>query len=170
MATTAYTASYTIVDIRRVLGSFAADFGMMVQSAGLTVSWPRPRIENLVADLVLFAQKGYLSELHVALWNGQKEIRAARYTPSIAAYGWANQRPGGCIWPHTDGGTVHVVVVYSEKWIDEPDSAKAAFKSSLHLSWNSSSLDITHSGLVSQPGYRRYESNGYGLERMSYED
>src|SRR5437870_4104442 len=109
MATNTYTSTYTVADIRRVLGSFAADLAMMVQSSGVTGAWTRSRLENLVADLVDFANAGYLAEVHVGLWNDGREIRAARYTPSTSAYGWINERPGGAIWPRTGTATIEVV-------------------------------------------------------------
>lgn len=167
MATSTYSSTYTVADVRRVLGSFAADFAMMVATAGLSADWPRNLIDQMVADLVDFADHGYIAEVHVSLWSGGTELRAARYTPSTFASGWTNDRSGGCIWPRTPSGTITVIAVYSDEWTHASDSDKSAFKGRLQLTWAPSDVDVSHLGLA-QSQDRRYASNGFGLVRLSF--
>jgi len=167
MSTITYTSTYTVADVRRVLGSFGADFAMMVATAGLSADWPRNTIEKLVADLVEFANAGYLKELHVSLCSGGTELRAARYTMSTSAYGWTNDRSGGCIWPRTPTGAITVIAVYTEKWKRATDNEKSLLKQRLQLAWTPADADLSHVGLAQRQD-RRYASNGFGLERMSF--
>lgn len=169
MATGSYTGTYTytVADIKRVLGSFGADFGMMVASAGLMADWPRGTIDMLVADLVDYANGKFLAEIDVSLWRDGVELRAARYHVSGSAQGWIDQRPGSCMWPRTPAGNIVVVIVHSDDWKTAASDKRVAFRKGLRLQWGPSNLDISHSGLV-QHQDRRFASNGFGLERITF--
>ena len=55
-----------------------------------------------VADLKVFAEKGYL--LHVSLVLKDKDgnqIRGAVYKVADSATGWTSERPGNNLWPCT---------------------------------------------------------------------
>jgi hypothetical protein len=158
-----YERTYTSVDIRRVLGSFAADFAMMVASSGVS-GWPRDRIDTLVADLAAHANEKYLAEIDVTLHAGEREVRAARYKVSESAQGWTNDRPGNSLWPRTPGGEIVLTAVTTKSWQDLPPSGKEAFRRGLKLRWGDSDHDITHAALVPRQD-RRFASNGFGLER-----
>ena len=169
MATSSYTATYTytVADIKKVLGSFAADFAMMVMSAGVTDAWPRDRVASCVEDLFDFARHGYISKIDVSLWDGEIERRAARYTVSTSAYGWNNDRTGGCIWPSSADAMIELVVTWSAAWKQLASDDRIAFLESLRLPWTSSDVDTSHSGLAQRQD-RTFASNGFGLQRSSF--
>jgi Bacterial HORMA domain family 1 len=169
MATSSYTSTYTytVADIKRVLGSFAADFGMMVASAGLVENWPRSRQDLLVADLVDYANSKYLAEIDVSMWRDGAELRAARYHVSDSAQGWINERPGSCMWPRTPDATIEVVAVGTSVWKTAPSAERDEFRAGLRLQWGPSDLDISHSGLVQRQD-RRFAANGFGLQRAMF--
>lgn len=166
MTSGTYTVEYTVADIKRVLGNFAADLAMMISSSAVA-GWSRSEIDQTVADLVAFADNGYLSAIDVTLSNGYSEVRAARYTTSTAAQGWSSDRPGDSLWPKTPGGSLRLTAVMSSTWSREPDSQKAAFVSELNGSWPDSDRDLSHRYLVARSD-RRYASNAFGIERQTY--
>lgn len=168
MATGTYTyeRTYTSADVKRVLGSFAADFAMMVNSTGVS-GWPRDRIENLVADLAAHANEKYLSAIDVTLHAGGYEVRAARYTVSESAQGWTNSRPGNSLWPRTPNGEIVLNAVMSKRWFEVSPSVREAFRRGLTLPWGDSRDDISHVGLLQRQDHR-FASDGFGLERVLF--
>jgi hypothetical protein len=99
------TTTYTVVDVRKVVANFAADFSMMAQATGLRT---RESVANAVSDLRTFAELGYLIDVLLVLKDASgKQIRGAIYRVSQAAAGWVSDRPGGNLWPRTAQGRRH---------------------------------------------------------------
>jgi len=103
-ATATQTTTFTVADIRKVVENFAADFSMMAQATGL---WSRESVAEVVYDLRVFAEYGYLVSVSVILRDaGGNKIRAAVYSVSEAASSWKSEQPGNNLWPKTVGGSL----------------------------------------------------------------
>ncbi len=167
MSTGTQTTTYTVTDVRRVLASFAADFAMIAQATGLR---SRDNVAAIVADLRAFAEAGYLIGAHLILWDAAgKKLRAAQYTASTSAVGWANQQPGNNLWPRTPGGNLQVIGTLSGDWWALDETAKARVREAwgIAYAWGYTDTDTSHRGMTAETD-RRYASNGYGLERVTY--
>lgn len=161
------TRTYTVTDVRRVLASFAADFAMIAQATGLR---SRDNVASVVSDLQAFAEAGYLLAAHLILWDASgNKLRAAQYTVSIAAGGWINQQPGNNLWPRTPGGSLQVIGTFSNDWwvMDEATKARVRAARGIAYAWAHTDTDTSHHELTADAD-RRYVSNGYGLERVTY--
>ncbi len=161
------TTTYTVVDIRKVVDSFAADFSMMAQATGLR---SLDSVAENVSDLKVFAENGYLVDVKLILKDKDgKKIRAAVYKVSESAVGWTSERPGNNLWPNTPGGSLLIVATLTSAWWGKTSSEKEAFikSRSLHGSWAQTTEDMSFLGLGSSSG-QRYASNGYGWERKNY--
>ena len=161
------TNTFTVVDVRKVLDNFAADYSMIGQSTGLK---SRGTVDRDVTDLKVFAESKYLLVVCLLLkdLNGV-ELRGARYQVSESATGWQSQRPGNNLWPKTLGGALSIVATLSNAWWTISESEREAFKkrNGMEGRWGSSRVDTSFSGL-NRVQAQRYASNGYGLERTNY--
>ena len=156
------TATYNVADIKRVLDNFAAEFAMISQATGLRT---REYVESMVSDLKVFAERKYISDIHLILYDSAgKELRATKYTLSDAAENWAHQNPGNNLWPRTSGGDLRLYVSWTQQYLGLSETALAGLNQRLTISWQRVNVDLTHSGLVSQFD-RRFASNGYGMEK-----
>lgn len=161
------TTTYSVVDVRKVVGCFAADFSMKAQATGLR---SRESVAEVVSDLKVFAENGYLSDVQLILKDAEgTEIRGTVYTVSEIAVGWSSDRPGNNLWPRTPGGTLKVIATMNQSWWDKTDSEKAAFMSrnSMYGTWAKNTDGTTLANLSSSAG-QRYASNGYGWQRTNY--
>jgi hypothetical protein len=61
-----------------------------------------------------------------------------------------------------------VVVSYSELWKTLAEPARETFRRELNRSWTTSSIDTSFPTLRSTAD-RNYVSNGYGLQRSTYQ-
>jgi hypothetical protein len=166
-ATATVTRSYTVVDIRRVLDAFVADLAMISNATGLM---SRGYLEQLLADIKVYAEHGYISDIHIMLCDAAgDELRGRRYRVFTDASDWTSQLPGDNLWPRTPSGELSVVLAYSAEWRALGGDGQARFKQAAGflLNWGPSNHDTSHPGLVASED-RRYSSNGWGLERLSY--
>jgi hypothetical protein len=160
------TRSITRADVGKVLACFAADYDAMRESTGLDRD--DSLADHLVGDVLGFAAAGYMSRISVLLRDGSgRELRACDYTPSTDAGMWRSDRPGGCYWPRTPGGSLNVTIVTNAAWVDLEAAGQATFRSNLHLAWPVRSTDLSHNGLP-RGSDRQFSSNGYGLQRSSF--
>jgi hypothetical protein len=135
---------------------------MICQATGLR---SREEADRHVADIKIFAEPGYLTQIDVTLFNAAgKELQAVQYKISDAAAGWTNQQPGNNMWPTTPGGTLRVTLSMNKKWFDLGQTQQDEFKRRRGLDWPSAQTDLTHQTLSKQFD-RRYVSNGYGMEK-----
>lgn len=162
------TITYSVVDVRKVVDCFAADFSMKAQATGLR---SRDNVAEVVSDLKIFAENGYLDDVQLILKDADgTEIRGAVYTVSENAVGWSSDRPGNNLWPRTPGGTLKVLASMNQSWWDKSDTEKSAFisKNSMYSSWSKNTDGTSLANLRPSTG-QRYASNGYGLQRTNYE-
>lgn len=166
MTTGIYTATYTVVDIRRVVDCFAADYDMIAQATGLA---SQGLVTDTVHDVKLLAEMEYLAGVDIVLQDQYgRVVRAAKYTVSSDASLWATERPGNNLWPRIASGSLVVVVSYTRKWWDLGEERRRRFQGDyLRISWVPSVIDLSYPGLFGQVD-RRYASNAYGMERTRY--
>jgi len=166
MTTATYTSTYTVVDVRKVVDCFAADYDMVAQSTGLET---QERVTATVHDVKLLAEGDYLARVDIVLRDAAGAvIRAAKYAVSTDASLWAVQRPGNNLWPRVVGGCLVAVVSYTRRWQDLGETGRRAFQLQyLHLPWSRADIDLSYPGLTAQVD-RYYASNAYGMERTSY--
>lgn len=161
------TTTYSVIDVRKVVDCFAADFSMKSQATGLRT---RESVAEAVSDLKIFAENGYLSGVQLILKDADgTEIRGTEYTVSENAVGWTSERPGNNLWPRTPGGTLKVIATMNQSWWDKTESSKADFisRNSMHGSWARNTDGTSLANLSSSTG-QRYASNGYGWQRTNY--
>jgi hypothetical protein len=162
------TYTRTVSDVRKVLNSFGADFSMKAQSTGLRT---REDIEQTVADLIAFADAGYLDSIILTLRDASgKEIRGCHYVVSNSAIGWTNDLPGNNLWPYTPGGKLNLIAVMSESWhkLTAQGQADAQQRIGIKGTWPVSNADTSFSGLSGTQD-RQYASNSFGLKRWTYQ-
>jgi hypothetical protein len=166
VGTETYTGTYTIADVRRVFDQFAADYDMAAQSTGLVSD---DHVTKVVHDVKTLALEGYVLRVDIVLRDSHgATIRAQRYVVSTNAALWSAQRPWNSLWPWTPGGNLNIVVSYTTKWQGLPADAKSDFRRrSLLLSWTNTEINTAYPDLTGQVD-RRYASNGYGLERITF--
>jgi hypothetical protein len=168
MATGTQTTTFTVVDIRRVVENFAADFAMIGAATGLRT---RDQVASTVQDLGLFAELGYLVEISVFLENSSgAQLRAVKYVVSKSATGWATQMPGNNLWPKIPNTNLRVIAMFSDEWWQKTDEQKQTIRQrySIQGAWSHTNTDTTFGHLTGGID-RRYASNGYGMERKSYQ-
>lgn len=161
------TTTYSVVDVRKVVDCFAADFSMKAQATGLR---SRESVAETVSDLKVLAENGYLISVRLILKDAAgNKIRGSVYTVADNAVGWSSDRPGNNLWPRTPGGTLRVIATLTQAWWDMNDASKDGFVSryGMNSRWDLTTEDTSLSHLSSSAG-QRYASNGYGWQRMNY--
>ncbi|MGC2236402.1 MAG: hypothetical protein WA584_09585 [Pyrinomonadaceae bacterium] len=159
------STTFTTADIGKVFDCFAADLDMLSQSTGLRT---RDNARRTAEDVKTMARNGYLIEVDICLKDSYGEIiRAAKYEVSTDASLWNSERPGNNLWPRTPGGTLVVITLYSNKWVNLTSAQQVNFLNSLNGSWGDNDIDISFPGL-SRYHDRDYASNGYGARKSVY--
>ena len=161
------TTTFTVVDIRKVVDKFAADFSMMALATGLRT---RESVANTVADLKILAEHRYLIDVKLILKDSAgTQIRAAVYSVSEAAAGWKSDRPGNNLWPKTPDGSLKVIAALTNEWWNMTQIQKSTFVTTkgMYSPWALTDEDTSFSGLSKSNG-QQYESNGYGWQRTNY--
>ena len=154
------TQTYTQTDIRKVFENFQSDLQML---ALRTQAMELDHAQNCAEDVVLMAQEGCLNFVHIHLYDAyQQRIRVHRYSVEENTSS-DPQRPGGNKWPCLPGGSLCVIVQYS----DAQQVEKLKNSGRLKLNWTDSSLSINYSGMQND-GERLYTSNSYGLRRDTF--
>lgn len=161
-----YSQTFTTADIGKVLDCFAADFDGISQSTGFRT---REDVKVVSADVKLMASRGYLREVNLCLLGAAGvPLRAAKYTVNTSAGVLTASRPGNYLWPRTPGGSLTVVVHYNDTWKNLPERSKEAFRRELNRNWATSGIDTSFPTLRPSAD-RNYVSNGYGLQRSTYQ-
>jgi hypothetical protein len=161
------TATFTNVDIRKVVENFAADFSMMSQATGLRT---RESVSKVVYDLRVFAEYAYLVSVTLILKDKDGiKLRAALYEVSESATGWVSEQPGDNLWPRTPGGSLYVLATMNSNWWNKTSAGKETFlkNQSMNGTWDLTTEDNSLAGLISSAG-QKYASRGYGWERTNY--
>jgi Bacterial HORMA domain family 1 len=166
MTTYTNTETYTRVDVAKVFENFEADLCLIARTSGL---WEVDFARRVAADVAVYADHEYLTEVHVVLANTVRQpVRVHEYKVSTNASGWIVERPDGNVWPSTPGGSLQVVLKWSTAWTALNAAAQTLFKNGLKVSWGTTDVDTTYPGLNATTT-RAYASNAFGLARTTRE-
>ena len=166
-ASATQTKTYSVVDIRKVVDNFAADYSMKSQSTGLNT---RDQVANVVYDLTIFAEYEYLLSVELVLEDSDGDvIKGTEYTVSNQAIGWSSERPGNNLWPRTPGGVLRVTASLNSAWWSKTEASKAIFleRHKMKGSWPTATEETSFAHLSSSSG-QQYSSNGYGWQRTNH--
>jgi hypothetical protein len=155
------SATYTVVDIERVVRRVKADLIMIADSTG---GWTSEKASHYSHDVELLAKAGYLDYIDVTLFSNGIEVKATRFDVDTDAGGLTCSRPGGVLWPKVVAPYVRMVLGYSTTYTAD---AREAFKGQLKINWSPTNADTSHNALNSAGG-RDYASNAYGMQRRDW--
>ncbi len=159
--TASATATYTVLDIEKVVRRVKADLVMIADSTG---GWTPETAGHYAHDVEVLATAGYLKYVDVTLLSQGVEAKAARFDVDTDAGGLTCSRPGGVLWPKVPGPFLRIVLGYTD---DYTATARAAIKGQLKINWSPTDADTSHSALRSAGG-RDYVSNAYGMQRRDW--
>jgi len=164
--TESLTETYSIADIGKVIDCVAADLDMNAQSTALLT---RDEARKCAADVKRMAQNGYLIEANIVLPDATGVVkRAAKYEVSTNASTLTAQRPGNNLWPRMPGGSLNLVVQYSQRWLNLTDAQRAAFIQTMATGLSPSNIDVSFPSLA-RTADRNYVSNGWGVVKSVYQ-
>lgn len=162
MSTHSYTYTYSVTDVRKVMGQLHAEFRMAAQSTGLRTF---ENVDAVMADITRFAEEGYLERVQVRLVNASgKNAKVADYEVSEDAGGWSADRAGNMMWPRGVGVRIAITLYYSAKWNQQSAAQQAVFESKLNRTWSAETDDLSTSHLVARSD-RTFVSNAYGVKK-----
>ncbi len=159
--TASATATYTVLDIEKVVRRMKADLVMIADSTG---GWTPEKAGHYAHDVEVLATAGYLKYVDVTLLSHGIEVKATRFDVDTDAAGLTCSRPGGVLWPKVPGPFLRIVLGYTD---DYTAAARAATKGQLKINWSPTDADTSHSALRSA-GRRDYVSNAYGMQRRDW--
>lgn len=159
--TASATATYTVLDIEKVVRRVKADLVMIADSTG---GWTPEEAQNYAHDVEVLATAGYLKYVDVTLLSHGVEVMATCFEVDTEAGGLTCSRPGGVLWPKVPGPFLRIVLRYTP---DYTTAARAAIKGQLRINWSPTDADTSHSTLRSVGG-RDYVSNAYGMQRKDW--
>lgn len=159
--TASATASYTVLDVEKVVRRVKADLLMIADSTG---GWTPEKACHYAHDIEVLAKAGYLDYVDVTLFSNGVEVKAARFEVDTDAGGMTCARPGGVLWPKVAGAYLRLVLGYSSTYTAD---ARAAIKTQLKIDWSPTDADTSHSSL-NRAGGRDYASNAFGMPRRDW--
>lgn len=160
-ATATASATYTDLDVEKVIRRVGADLKMIADSTG---GWDSVETANYIHDVEALAKVGYLRKVDVTLFSDGIELKAACFTVNTQASSLANERPGDAMWPRVANPRLRIVLSYNNNY---DAAARDAMASKLKIGWVTCTDDTSHSALR-QGGDRSYSSNAYGMERKDW--
>lgn len=165
-STESLVETYSIADIGKVIDCVAADLDMNAQSTALLT---REEARKCATDVKTMAQKGYLTEANIVLVDASGVVKkAAKYEVSTDASTLKAQRPGNNLWPRLPGGSLNVIVRYSQKWLNLTDAQRSAFIRTMVTGLSPSTVDLSFPSLT-RSADRNYVSNGWGVVKSVYQ-
>jgi hypothetical protein len=159
--TASATASYTVLDVEKVVRRVKADLLMIADSTG---GWTPETAGHYAHDIEVLAKAGYLDYVDITLFSNGVEVKAARFDVDTDAGGMICARPGGVLWPRVAGAYLRLVLGYSATYTAD---ARAAIESQLEIDWSPTDADTSHSSL-NRAGGRDYASNAFGMPRRDW--
>ena len=156
------TATYTTIDIEKVVRRVTTDLVMIAESSGAITA---DKAREYGHDVELLAKEGYLEKVDVTLLSAGAEVRATCYEVNTAAGGLTASRPGGVLWPKVASPFLRLVLYYTSAYTE---SARQKMAGKLRIGWVTTTADTSHSVLKSAGG-RDYASNAYGMQRKDWD-
>lgn len=155
------SATYTVVDIEKVVRRVKADLTMIADSTG---AWTVAEAANYAHDIEVLAKAGYLAWVDVTLLSHGIEQKAVRFEVDTEVGSLTTSRPGGVLWPKVSGAHLRIILSYTDAYTS---AAREAMKGKLKIGWVTSYDDTSHASLTSSGG-RNYVSNAYGMQRKDW--
>ena len=159
--TASATATYTVLDIEKIVRRVKADLVMIADSTG---GWTPEKAGHYAHDIEVLAKAGYLNYVDVTLLSSGVEVMAARFDVDTDAGGLTCARPGGVLWPRVAGPYLRMILGYSTTYTA---AAREAIKGQLKINWSPTDADTSHRSL-NRAGGRDYASNAYGMPRRDW--
>ena len=155
------SATYTVVDIERVVRRVKADLMMIADSTG---AWTAAKAADYAHDIELLSKGGYLKWVDVTLLSNGVEVKAVRFEVDTDAGSLTTSRPGGVLWPKVAGASLRIILSYTDAYTD---AVRETMKNKLKIGWVTSYDDTSHASLTCS-GSRNYVSNSYGMQRKDW--
>jgi hypothetical protein len=159
--TASASATYTILDIEKVVRRVKADLVMIADSTG---GWTSEKASHYAHDVEVLAKAGYLDYVDVTLLSYGVEVIATRFDVDTDAGGLTSSRPGGVLWPRVQSPHLRMILGYSSAYTS---TARDAIKGQLKINWTPTDIDTSHSSLNSAGG-RDYASSTYAMQRRDW--
>ena len=160
------TATFTVVDIRKTFESFDADLRMIARR---TNTWTPEYTGKIVHDIVKLAENHYLSHITVKQLdlNGQA-VQVSVFRVNEQGSAISGPRAGGNDWELVSGGSLTVVLSYTDAWHALTVEKKAAFytNNEFKIGWVTAT-NTTYDHLT-RSAERTYALKGYELIREDY--
>lgn len=163
------TNTYTVVDIRKTFENCEADIRTIARRTG---KWSMEKVNNIVHDILKFAENGYVETVSIALIQTSNEqvIRAAKF--SINENGSSNDsdRPGqNNDWEDKENTYLSIIITNTNKWHQLTEQQKSDFKKNnfFKISWGATSIDTSFSHLNSGNA-QLYANKGYELQKTNF--
>lgn len=162
--TTTGTTTRTVVDVRKTFESFAADLDMI---AHRTRKWDTTKVDDLVHDVLRWAEEYYVHRVDIVLLNAQgQSVRAVEYLVSEDNALATSDRAGLNNWPNLPDTSLQMVVDYTAKWKNLTDEQRRQFMTGQRNAWGRSQIDTSYPNLRVEAA-QQYTSNGYGLAKTN---
>lgn len=162
--TSTQTKTFNREDIRRVHGSFAADYRIVAEWTELHT---KSFVDRTIDEIGALAEEQYLSVIHLRLTDSAGSTKeAAVYRVSTDASSWSSERPGDLYWEKKSGDRLRIHIEYSAKWWALTLAQREAFEAIHMKDWGTSDFDGNYTLSASQD--RQYASRAYGLKRTRY--
>jgi hypothetical protein len=160
-----YTATYTVVDIRKAFEGFEADLRMIARR---TDKWSTEYVDKLVHDVIKLAEAKYLSKVSIALKNSAgTPLQATKFVVNESGTAISGDRAGSNDWSNITGTHLSVTVEYTTAWHTLGLDKQNEFEKALKFTWTPSTTDTNFPNLTQQ-GAQNYASNGYEVKKYNY--
>ena len=153
--------TYADLDVEKVMVRVSADMRMIADS---TRGWDKTKTEDYVHDVEKLAMTDYLDSVDLTLFDGDCEIKAAKFAVSDDASGWVNQRPGNAMWPRVTNPRLRIVLCHKAGYDAD---AQRQMAPKLRINWTACLEDTSHAALRRGDG-RSYASNSFGMQRTDW--
>lgn len=158
------SATYTVVDVRKVMDQIHSDLRSIAQMTGY---WTQSYADDVMADIIAFAENEYLDEVDIRLIGSDgKNVRVYNYDVLRNVGGLTGARVGGNLWAGS-AKRMSVTLTYSSTWHNLDEAKKAAFKEKRKIGWSPTTDDLSVAHLATS-GERIYSSNGYAVQKKVY--
>ena len=163
------TNTYTVVDIRKTFENCEADIRTIARRTG---KWSVEKVENIIHDILKFAENGYVDTISIALIQTSNEhvIRAAKFSINENGSSYNSDKPGqNNDWEDKENAYLSLIITNTNKWHQLSEQQKSDFKrnNNFKISWGASSIDTSFSHLNSGNA-QLYASKGYELQKTNF--
>lgn len=162
-----YTATYTVVDIRKAFEGFEADLRMIARR---TDKWTTEYVEKVIHDVIKLAEAKYLSTISIALNDPTgKALRATKFVVNESGTAITGDRAGSNDWPNVTGSVLEMTLEYTSAWRLLGSEKQNQFRkdNNFKATWIPSTTDTNFPHLTRQAA-QNYASNGYEVKKYNY--